>query len=683
MGPAAETGPIIIPRAALFGNPARTQARLSPDGAWITFLQPLDDYLNVWVMPRAGADHAKARVITKDRNRGIYWHKWAEDSRHILYLQDRNGDENWRLFAVDVSTGETRDLTPLEGVQARPLGSSASEPNIILVGINDRDARWHDVYRINIETGARTLVYKNVDQFSDFFVDQQNRLRLASRTIEMGPRAGGVEYLALRGVAWRRFLETRFEDSVSSYPIAFEGNGDSFLMIDSTGRDKAALVRVSMESGAREVLGESPLADVSQVWLNPETNAPEAFGAEYLKLEWTGLDQASRDALQRLKEDLANANRGADARPLGEPDVVARSRDNRFWIVVEDGPQVPARSWLYDRSAPREQAMTLLFAQRPLLDGAPLRPLFPVEIASRDGQRLVSYLTLPADADPDGDGQANTPAPLVLVVHGGPWARDSFGYRPDHQWLANRGYAVLSVNFRGSTGFGKAFINLGNREWGAKMQDDLIDAANWAVARGVTSANTIAIYGGSYGGYAALAGLAFTPDRFACGVSIVGPSNLVTLLQSTPPEWESLRALFRMRVGDVTSAEGRAFLESRSPLTRADDIRRPLLIVHGANDRRVGQSESEQIVSAMRARDLPVTYLLYPDEGHGLKRPQNRTSFHAISESFLQSCLGGRIEPIGRDLDGASLEVRAGADFVPGLKAAIPARPDNRLVEQK
>jgi dipeptidyl aminopeptidase/acylaminoacyl peptidase len=297
------------------------------------------------------------------------------------------------------------------------------------------------------------------------------------------------------------------------------------------------------------------------------------------------------------------------------------------------------------------------------------------EIRTRDGLTMVSYLTLPPASDPDGDGRPDKPVPMVLNVHGGPWARDTFGYDPEHQWLANRGYAVLSVNFRASTGFGKAFVNAGDREWAAKMHDDLLDAVDWAVREKITTPDKVAIYGGSYGGYATLVGLTFTPDRFACGVDIVGPSNLKTLLDSVPAYWKAFFEELARRVGDPRTEDGQKLLKERSPLWRADQIKRPLLIAQGANDPRVKQAESDQIVAAMKAKGLPVTYVLYPDEGHGFARPQNRTSFYAISEGFLSTCLGGRFEPVGNDFAGSSLQVPEGAKHVPGLAEALATMP--------
>ena len=352
--------------------------------------------------------------------------------------------------------------------------------------------------------------------------------------------------------------------------------------------------------------------------------------------------------------------------------MVSRTLDDSRWVVVTDDPRSGVSSHLYDR---RAGTVTKLFDQRPTLAGQPLQPMHAREIRTRDGLTMVSYLSLPPGSDADGDGRPDQPVPMVLNVHGGPWGRDAYGFDPEHQWLANRGYAVLAVNFRASTGFGKAFVNAGDKQWAAKMHDDLLDAVDWAVREKVTIPDKVAIYGGSYGGYATLVGLAFTPERFACGVDIVGPSNLETLLASIPPYWKSFFEDLARRVGDPRTESGKQLLRERSPLWRADQIRRPLLIAQGANDPRVKQAESDQIVTAMKAKNLSVTYVLYPDEGHGFARPQNRTSFYAISEAFLSTCLGGRFEPVGNDFAGSSLQVPEGARYVPGLVEALERQP--------
>jgi dipeptidyl aminopeptidase/acylaminoacyl peptidase len=352
----------------------------------------------------------------------------------------------------------------------------------------------------------------------------------------------------------------------------------------------------------------------------------------------------------------------------GDMEVLGQTKDGNRWVFVSSAPDDPVPYYMYDRTSGKA---TRLFTSYPELAKQPLRRTVPVVIASRDGLPLGSYLTLPHAADPNGDGKPDAKAPLVLNVHGGPWGRDAYGYMAEHQWLANRGYAVLSVNFRGSTGFGKAFVDAAVRQWGGRMHDDLIDAVDWAVRAKITDRETVAIMGGSYGGYATLVGLTFTPDRFACGVDIVGISNLETFLSSIPPYWKSFFDVLARNVGDPRTEAGRALLQERSPLNRADAIRRPLLIGQGANDPRVKQSESNQIVSAMKAKGLPVTYVLFPDEGHGFARPENKLAFYGITEGFLSTCLSGRFEPLGDALAGSSATVPVGADIVPGLSQAL------------
>jgi dipeptidyl aminopeptidase/acylaminoacyl peptidase len=403
------------------------------------------------------------------------------------------------------------------------------------------------------------------------------------------------------------------------------------------------------------------------VWLDPRTRTPQAFGVEYLTEQFSALTPAADKDIEHLKAAVGP-----------QFQVVSRTNDDGKWVIVVNDPVHVTTSYLYDRSNGK---VTKLFDHRPELVGAPLRPMKPVEIPTRDGLTLVGYLTLPPGSTPTGKAalgdtaaswHPTKPVPLVLDVHGGPWARDSYGFNPEHQWLANRGYAVLSVNYRGSTGFGKNFINAGDHEWAGKMHNDLLDAVQWAIQQQIASPDKVAIYGGSYGGYAALVGLTFTPDRFACGVDIVGPSNLNTLIGSIPPYWKAFYQDMTRRIGgDPHTDEGNKYLQSRSPLTYVERISRPLLIAQGANDPRVKQAESDQIVAAMKKKQLPVTYVLYPDEGHGFARPQNRLAFYAIAEGFLSKCIGGRQEGIGNDFDGSSLQVPDGAAMVPGLQETL------------
>jgi len=553
---------------------------------------------------------------------------------------------------VDVTTGESRLLTPSSGVQARLVAASPRHPEEIVVGLNDRVPQLHDLYRVHLITGERELLYRN-EGLLGFLLDDDYRLRFG-----FAPTPdGGLLILARVGDTWQPFAAISMEDSLTTGPIALDPTGTRLYMIDSRGRDTAALTVQDLETGAVEVLYADPRADVSDVLVHPTERTVQAAASTYERRTWKVLDE-------RIADDLAYLAGVAH----GEMDVVSRSLDDRTWIVAFVVDNGPVRYYRYDRGA---RQATFLFTNRSALEGLPLARMHPVIIPARDGLPLVSYLTLPPWHEPAGGIRPAEPLPMVLEVHGGPWARDEWGYNAIHQWLANRGYAVLSVNFRGSTGFGKAFLNAGNREWGAKMHDDLVDAVRWAVENGIADPDRVCISGGSYGGYAALVGLTFTPDLFACGVSVVGPSNLVTLLESIPPYWEPQVELFATRVGDHRTPEGREFLRQRSPLTYADRIRRPLLIGQGLNDPRVKPAESEQIVSAMQAHGTPVTYVVYPDEGHGFVRPANRISFYAVQEAFFHQHLGGRFEPIGNDLTGSTITVPVGAAEIEGLEAAL------------
>jgi dipeptidyl aminopeptidase/acylaminoacyl peptidase len=669
---AGNSAPHLIPRTALFGNPVRAQARLSPDGRYISFLAPKNGVLNVWLAPFGQLDAAKP--ITDDKKRGIRQHHWADDGRHILFMQDEGGDENWRVYSVDVESRKQVDLTPLDKVRAEIVGLSHERPDVALIALNDRTPEYHDLYEINIASGERKLVERNDQEFAGYLEDLQLRPRLAVKTLA----DGGGEIYRNTGKGWESLLKYGRDDSLTTRPVVVEEGGNSALMLSSIGRDKAALLRVDLASGKQTVVGESDKADVSDVWLEPRSRRPEAFAVEYMTTEITPLVPAVGRDIERLKAALGP-----------QFQVVSRTLDDTKWVVTVDDPIRVVSSYLYERGSGK---VTKLFDQRPELMGQPLRPMKPLELRARDGMTLVAYLTLPHDAAGAGAGHGDpdaapdrpaSPVPLVLDVHGGPWARDSYGFNGEHQWLANRGYAVLTVNYRGSTGFGKKFINAGDHEWARNMHNDLLDAVDWAIKEKIAQPDKVAIYGGSYGGYATLVGLTFTPDRFACGVDIVGPSNLFTLLNSIPPYWKSFYEDMVRRIGDPRTAEGRELLKQRSPLTFVDRISKPLLIAQGANDPRVKQAEADQIVEAMKARHLPVTYVLYPDEGHGFARPQNRIAFYAVAEGFLHKCLGGRAEPIGNDFAGSSLQVKAGADYVDGLAAAVKAMEASPAARQQ
>jgi dipeptidyl aminopeptidase/acylaminoacyl peptidase len=646
----AVAGTAVIPRSALFGNPEKTQARVSPDGKYISYIAPENGVLNVWVGPRS--DPSAAKVVTNDTKRGIRQHFWSYDNKHVLYLQDEGGDENWHVYAVDVATKKVTDLTPYKAVKAQVVGLSWKKPGVVAIGLNDRSPEWHDLWEVNIATGRRVLIEQNTQGFGGYDLDLNLKPKLATKN-----NADGTEIFRKAGGRWVSLLKFGQEDSLTTATLGIEGTGTTALLQSSVGRDKGALVRVDLATGKQTVLGASDQADVETIWVDPKSFAPVAYTVNYLKPEINVLNPSVQKDVTLLTKELG------DGFAIGN-----RTLDDSAWTVVTNDATQPAVSYIYDRKAGK---ITKLFDQRPALTKAPLVPMESLELKSRDGMTLVSYLSLPPGSDANGDGRPDKPVPLVLVVHGGPWGRDTYGFNSEHQWLANRGYAVLAVNFRASTGFGKAFVNAGDREWGKKMHDDLLDAIEWAVKEKITTADRIAIYGGSYGGYATLAGLTFTPDTFACGVDIVGPSNLNTLLASIPAYWKSFFEELALRVGDPRTEDGKKLLTERSPLTHASAIKKPLLIAQGANDPRVKQAESDQIVKAMKDKNIPVTYVLYPDEGHGFARPKNRTSFYAIAEGFLSQCLGGRYEPVGTDFEGSSVKVPEGAQYVPGLEAAL------------
>ena len=644
----------LIPRSVLFGNPDRAAVTISPDGERLAWLAPRDGVLNVWVAPIDAPQ--EARPVTNDTVRGIRIYEWAHTNEHILYLQDAAGDENWRAYCVAVESGEVTELTPETGVQAQLQHVSSRSPSEILIALNDRDPRLHDIHRVDIASGERTLVLEN-EGFAGFLTDESYRVRLAARVTPQG----AMELLQKDGDQWTVFAEIPPEDVMATEPAGLSADGETLYLADSRGRDTAALVAWNLVSGDRRVLAEDEQVDATGFWIHPETKEVQAVLFNHTRRRWHLVDESLRPDLERLQAAVD-----------GDLQVASRSQDDRRWIVTDTVDRGPIRYYIYDRD---RGEVRFLFAGINALDGLTLAPMHPRVVRASDGLELVSYLSLPADADPHGDGVPESPLPMVLWVHGGPWGRDVWGYDPFHQWYANRGYAVLSVNFRGSTGFGKSFVNAGDHEWAKKMHQDLIDAVEWAVAEGIADPDRVAISGGSYGGYATLVGLAFTPETFACGVDIVGPSNLVTLLENVPPYWMPILPLLTQRVGDPATEEGRASLLEVSPLSRVGEIRRPLLIAQGANDPRVKQAESDQIVAAMQERDIPVSYVLFSDEGHGFARPENRLAFIAIAEAFLAPVLGGRTEPFGDAFDGSTADVRAGTEFVPGLGEALTAKP--------
>jgi dipeptidyl aminopeptidase/acylaminoacyl peptidase len=613
----------LIPRQVLFGNPERIRPRISPDGTQLAWIAPSAGVLNVWVAPAnpgqdQGIDWPAARVVTDDADRGIRMFAWAHDGRHLLYVQDTGGDENWRLHDVDLETMRRRDLTPFDNVQTQLIAAEKKFPTEILIGLNRDNPQLHDVYRLDLTTGELAKEVENPG-FVGWLADSQLVVRAG-----VAPQPDGSLRLMVRGSAgedWRELLSIAAEDALTSSPIAFSEDGAALLAVSSVGTNTGRLVRIDLATGAAEVLAEDPESDVTDVRLNPDTREPQIVTFLKDRSEYRVLDSG-------VEADLAAIR----ALHPGDPSFADADDDDRIWLIgfTNDTGAVPYYS--YDRET---RTGRFLFEHQPELSRYELAPMEPFSFTSRDGLTIHGYATFPPGAGRSG-------LPMVLNVHGGPWARDEWGFNPEAQWLANRGYLCLQVNFRGSTGYGKAFVNAGDREWGGRMHDDLVDAVAFATGQGWADPDRVAIYGGSYGGYAALVGAAFTPELFRCAIDIVGPSNLKTLIETVPPYWAPVIAQFHRAVGDP--AKDADFLWSRSPLSRADNIAVPLLIAQGANDPRVKQAESEQIVAALEKAGIEHEYMLFPDEGHGFAKPENRLRFYAAAEKFLARYLGGRAE---------------------------------------
>ena len=638
----------LIPRRKLFGNPTYVGAKLSPDGRLLSWLAPVDGVLNIWISPVDSI--AAGQPVTRTTGRPITWQSWSPDGRYIMFLNDENGDENLHLFVVDPYTQELRDLTLFANVRAMPTYWSRIVPDKIAVNLNDRDPRWHDTFVLDLATGERSLIWENRQEFDFVGLDWQLRPRHARSNAS----DGGTRLWRLEDGSVTHWRDVSYEAYISTRPWTFDAGCNHLHMSSSLEHDKAALLRIDWSTGEERLLYQSDRADVTGAIFNARTFEPEAVCIDPGRQEWTALTPAVANELALIRARL----------PDDAFHIESQSDDGRRWIVAGHAPDRPVTYHLLDRD---RQTITELFTARPELKPYRLARMQEVQGKSRDGLTLVSYLTLPADIEGD---RPPRPLPMVLIVHGGPWGRDIYGYRRDHQWLADRGYAVLSVNYRGSTGFGKAFVAASEKEHARKMHDDLIDMVDWAIDQGIAQKDKVAIFGLSYGGLASFVGATFTPEVFRCSVPVVGISNLQTLLESMPPYWAGFAEFMYRSYGDPRTEEGRKLLAERSPINKVDNIRKPMLIFHGANDVRCKIAESDTIVAAMQAKNIPVTYIVYPDEGHGFQRPPNQISYIAIAEAFFARHLDGACEPVGEDFEGSSHEVRAGSEILVDLGVA-------------
>ncbi len=603
----------LIPRAVLFGNPERSSPQISPDGAMLGYLAPDQGVLNVWVRTLGKTDD---RVITNDRKRGIRNFTWQYDSKNIVYTQDQNGDENWRVYQANVGSKQTRDLTPYDKVRADIVGYEPTHPDTLLVQMNKRDPKVFDIHRIDLKTGQVALDTENPGDVNSFQNDHDLQVRAAQ---VVTPDGGTI--IRVRDDAkspWRELMKWGADETLGQI-AGFSPDNKALWVMTSLDANAARLLSVDIATGKRTVIAEDPQFDVSFLVTQPKTNRLDAVVFLRERRDFQIINKEFQPDFEALKK-------------VRDADISDISRDqaDAKWVVTYEGDDAPVYYYLYDRTSKKA---TLLFSNRPALEKFKLAKVKPIEYRARDGMTIYGYLTVPAGAEAKN-------LPMVVFPHGGPWGRDLWGYDPWAQWLANRGYAVLQPNFRASTGYGKQYLNAGDRQWAGTMHTDLLDGKEWVVKQGIADGKKVCIMGGSYGGYATLAGLVFSPDAFACGVDIVGPSNLNTLLKSIPPYWSTFLAVLHKRMGD-----NEAFLNTQSPLFKAEQIKAPLLIGQGKNDPRVNKAESDQIVAAMRKNNKPVEYYVFPDEGHGFARPENRMAFNAASEEFLAKYLGGKFEP--------------------------------------
>lgn len=612
----------VIPREVLFGNPERFNPKISPDGKKLAFCAPVDGVLNIWVKTIGQNDD---ETITHDRKRGITAYSWSPDSRQILYRQDSNGDENFHLYGVDLSTKDIRDFTPFPRTQAATLAINKRHPHTVLVRLNKDDPRLFDVYSLDLHSGALTLKAKNPGNFRTWLADKDLNVRAAIATLEEGKQSLMVR--VDENSAWKTLLTFDFEDALADELycglLRFSKSGDHLFLKTSLGSNARRLIKVGITTGKIEEIARDDEYDLSHALFNNETGEPDVVA--FLK------DRLVYDV---RNENFKNKFERMTAVSDGDLDSIQYNDDRTQYIL---GFAHDDKSYEYHHFDSVKNESTLLFQTRPKLNSFTLSSMKPISFVSRDGLTIHGYVTLPTQNN-------NLPLPLVVLVHGGPFTRDAWGYNAQVQWLASRGYAVLQINYRGSSGYGKKFLAAGNGEWGNRMHNDLIDGVQWAIEGKIADPKRVGIFGGSYGGYAALVGATFSPDVFACAVDYVGPSNLITLLNSFPAYWPI--APWEQRIGKRSDVE---FLKSRSPLFKIDNIKIPIFIAHGANDVRVTLNESEQLVAALKKKNIPHEYLVFHDEGHGFARPENRNVFYERVEKFLADHLGGSFVAGGND----------------------------------
>jgi dipeptidyl aminopeptidase/acylaminoacyl peptidase len=652
--------PPLIDREIFFGDPEISGAKISPDGKFITFIKPFKNIRNIWIKERS-EPFDNARPLTADTTRPIPGYFWSWDSKYVLYVQDKGGDENYRVYAIDPTVPGTpvppaRNLTPQEKVRAMIIDVPKIKPNEIVVGLNDRDPQLHDVYRINLTTGERTLVRKNEENIAGWLTDLNGELRLAVRQTN----DGGTEILKIDSASLKSIYTVTAEESAD--PVRFTADGNSFYLETNKGEklDKTQLELFNLKTGTTKLIEKDPMneVDFGAAFFSDITN--EILATIYIgdKMRIYPQEKKFKHDFERLKKQI----------PAGNIGFMSATIDEQIWLVSVSTDVDPGSVYVFDRS---KETAQLLYKSRPNLPTENLAPMEAVRYTARDGKSIPAYLVLPK-------GVPAKNLPTVIFPHGGPWSRDNWGYNNTAQFLANRGYAVLLPNFRGSTGYGKEFLNAGNKQWGlGSMQHDLTDGVQYLIKKKITDSQRVGIAGGSYGGYATLAGLTFTPDLYAAGFDIVGPSNIITLLNSIPPYWAPMKKIFAVRVGDMEKPEEKEMLEKQSPLNSAKNIKAPLFVVQGANDPRVKKAEADQIVVALRDLGRQVEYIVAPDEGHGFAGKENRIAMYTAMEQFFSKYLGGRVQKDVRDIIEKKLEA-----ITVDIKTVSMKKPETETVSE-
>ena len=601
-----------IPLEDFFKNPEKTAYQLSPDGEQLAFMMPWKNRLNIFVQKTSSDD---VKRLTSAEERDIAGYFWANNKR-VAYVQDKGGDENFRLYAVDLDGNNQKDLTPFEKVRVELIDELKDNDEELLIAMNNRDARLFDVYRINVNSGEMNMIAQNPGNITGWMTDHEGKLRIATTTDGVNT---GILYRKNESEDFKLITSTNFKETLS--PSMFTYDNNLVYMMSNIGRDKLAIVKYDIENNKElEVIYEHPEVDVSGLLSSDKRKV--ITGAAFVtdKRHYHFFDKQR----EQLQKDL-------EAKLPGYEVVVSHSNREEDKILVRTYSDKSRGAYYYYNLENKE--FKKLADVSPWLNEDDMADMKPIEFESRDGLKIHGYLTLPRGAEPKS-------LPIVVNPHGGPWHRDAWGFNPEVQFLANRGYAVLQINFRGSTGYGRDFWEISFKQWGKTMQDDVTDGAMRLIKQGIADERKIAIYGGSYGGYAVLAGLAFTPDLYACGVDYVGVSNLFTFMKSIPPYWEPYLEMIYEMVGNPE--KDKELMESASPVFHADKIKAPLLIAQGANDPRVAKSESDQIVEALKRKNIDVPYIVKDNEGHGFHNEENKFEFYRAMEDFLKTHLGGR-----------------------------------------